>query len=156
MKRKPNKPKQEPRERPGSWESAADPGGAAGGGSPGCAGAADSGTSGQSVHKSKFRQKSKQEQAAASKLRMEERGEKLERAKDKLAKQKPPKKPGPVRRIGRAAGGAAHGFVHGKIYENEQENVGRFMRMNRKTWGSRGPTAPSWWASPPCGMAPGL
>ena len=42
----------------------------------------------------------------------------------KLAKQKPPKKPGPVRRIGRAAGGAAHGFVHGKIYENEQENVG--------------------------------
>ena len=72
----------------------------------------------------KFRQKSKQEQAAASKLRMEERGEKLERAKDKLAKQKPPKKPGPVRRIGRAAGGAAHGFVHGKIYENEQENVG--------------------------------
>ena len=124
MKRKPNKPKQEPRERPGSWESAADPGGAAGGGSPGGAGAADNGTSGQSVHKSKFRQKSKQEQAAASKLRMEERGEKLERAKDKLAKQKPPKKPGPVRRVGRAAGGAAHGFVHGKIYENEQENVG--------------------------------
>ena len=124
MKRKPNKPKQEPRERPGSWESAADPGGAAGGGSPGGAGAANNDTSGQSVHKSKFRQKSKQEQAAASKLRMEKRGEKLERAKDKLAKQKPPKKPGPVRRIGRAAGGAAHGFVHGKIYENEQENVG--------------------------------
>ena len=101
MKRKPNKPKQEPRERPGSWESAADPGGA---------GAADSGTSGQSVQNmgypakskdfvgrggateradfggsaaegakakfatTKFRQKSKQEQAAASKLRMEERG----------------------------------------------------------------------------------
>lgn len=43
MKRKPNKPKQEPRERPGSWESAADPGG-----SPGGAGAADNGTSGQS------------------------------------------------------------------------------------------------------------
>ena len=160
MKRKPNKPKQEPRERLGFWESAADPGGAAGGGSPGGAGTADNRTSGQSVQKmgcpakskdfvgrggateradfggsaaegakakfatTKFRQKSKQEQAAASKLRMEERGEKLERAKDKLAKQKPPKKPGPVRRIGRAAGGAAHGFVHGKIYENEQENVG--------------------------------
>lgn len=124
MKRKPNKPKQEPRERPGSWESAADPGGAAGGGSPGGAGAADNGTSGQSVHKSKFRQKSKQEQAAASKLRMEERGEKLERAKDKLAKQKPPKKPGPVRRVGRVASGSAHSFVHGKIYENEHENVG--------------------------------
>ena len=72
----------------------------------------------------KFRQKSKQEQAAASKLRMEERGEKLERAKDKLAKQKPPKKPGPVRRVGRAAGGTVHGFVHGKIFEVEQENVG--------------------------------
>ena len=42
------------------------------------------GTSGQSVHKSKFRQKSKQEQAAASKLRMEQRGEKLEKAKDKV------------------------------------------------------------------------
>ena len=160
MKRKPNKPKQEPRERPGSWESAADPGRAAGGGSPGGAGAADSGTSGQSVQNmgcpakskdfvgrggateradfggsaaegakakfatTKFWQKSKQEQAAASKLRMEERGEKLERAKDKLAKQKPPQKPGPVRRIGQAAGGVAHGFVHGKIYENEQENVG--------------------------------
>ena len=73
------------------------------------------GTSGQSVHRSKFRQKSQQEQTAASKFRMEERGEKLERAKDKLAKQKPPKKPGPVRRIGRAAGGAAHGFVHKAI-----------------------------------------
>ena len=126
MKRKPNKPEQEPRERPGSWEEPADPGGAssgaAGGGSPG--GAGTEGTSGQSVHKSKFRQKSKQEQAAASKLRMEKRGEKLEAAKDKLAKQKPPKKPGPIRRVGRAAGGAAHGFVHGKIYENEHENVG--------------------------------
>ena len=124
MKRKPNRPKQEPMERPGSWESTADPGEAAGGGSPGDAGAADSGTSGQSVQKSKFRQKSQQEQAAASKLRMEKRGEKLEAAKDKLAKQKPPKKPGPVRRVGRAAGGTVHGFVHGKLFEVEQENVG--------------------------------
>ena len=49
------------------------------------------GTSGQSVPKSKFRQKSNQEKAAASKLRMEKRGEKLDRAKEKLAKQKPPK-----------------------------------------------------------------
>lgn len=82
------------------------------------------GTSGQSVPKSKFRQKSQQEQAAASKLRMEKRGKKLDKAKDKLAKQKPPKKPGPVRRVGRVAGSTAHGFVHGKIYENEHENVG--------------------------------
>ena len=40
------------------------------------------GTSGQSVPKSKFRQKSNQEKAAASKLRMEKRGEKLDRAKE--------------------------------------------------------------------------
>ena len=113
MKRKPNNGAgPEPREAAG----AADPGGA-GEGSAG-------GTSGQSVPKSKFRQKSNQEKAAASKLRMEKRGEKLDRAKEKLAKQKPPKKPGPVRRVGRVASGSAHSFVHGKIYENEHENVG--------------------------------
>ena len=41
-----------------------------------------------------------------------------------MAKQKPPKKPGPVKRVGRVASGSVHGFVHGKIYENEHENVG--------------------------------
>lgn len=85
------------------------------------------GTSGQSVPKSpksKFRHKSRQEQAAASKLRMEKRGEKLDKARGKLAKQKPPKRPGPVKRAGRAALGGVHGFVHGKIYEVEHENVG--------------------------------
>ena len=113
MKRKPNNGAgPEPREAAG----AADPGGA-GEGSAG-------GTSGQSVPKSKFRQKSNQEKAAASKLHMEKCGEKLDRAKEKLAKQKPPKKPGPVRRVGRVASGSAHSFVHGKIYENEHENVG--------------------------------
>ena len=92
---------------------------------PGGAGERNAGgTSGQSVPKSKFRQKNNQEKAAASKLRMEKRGEKLDRAKEKLAKQKPPKKPGPVRRVGRVASGSAHSFVHGKIYENEHENVG--------------------------------
>ena len=113
MKRKPNN-----NAGPGPREAAgaADPGGTV----------AESagGTSGQSVPKSKFRQKSNQEKAAASKLRMEKRGEKLDRAKEKLAKQKPPKKPGPVRRVGRVASGSAHSFVHGKIYENEHENVG--------------------------------
>ena len=83
-----------------------------------------SGTSGQSVPKSKFRQKSQQEQAAAAKLRMEAQGEKADRAREKLAKQKPPKKPSPVKRIGRIASGSVHGFVHGKIYEVEHENVG--------------------------------
>ena len=81
-------------------------------------------TSGQSVPKSKFRKKSQQEQAAAAKLRMESQGEKLEQAREKLAKQKPPKKPGPVKRIGRVASGSVHSFVHGKIFEVEQENVG--------------------------------
>ena len=49
-------------------------------------------TSGQSVPKSpktKFRQKSQQEQTAASKLRMEKRGEKLDKAREKLAKLRP-------------------------------------------------------------------
>lgn len=82
------------------------------------------GTSGQKVPKSKFRPKSQQEQTAASKLRMEKRGEKLDAAKEKLAKQKPPKKPGPVKKAGRAVGGGVHGFVHSKLYEVEQENVG--------------------------------
>ena len=86
--------------------------------------AADGGTSGQSVPKSKFRHKSQQEKTAESKLRMEKRGEKLDKARGKLAKEKPPKKPGPVKRVGRAAGRGVHGFVHGKIYENEHENVG--------------------------------
>lgn len=81
-------------------------------------------TSGQNVPKSKFRQKSQQEQTAAAKLRMERRGEKLDKARETLAKQKPPKKPSPVKTVGRAVGGGVHGFVHGKIYEVEYENVG--------------------------------
>jgi hypothetical protein len=84
-------------------------------------------TSGQNVPKSpksKFRAKSQQEQTAESKLRMEKRGEQLDKAKEKLAKQKPPKKSGPVKKAGRAAGATVHGYVHGKLYEVEHENVG--------------------------------
>ena len=84
-------------------------------------------TSGQKVPKSpksKFRAKSQQEQTAESKLRMEKRGEQLDKAKEKLAKQKPPKKTGPVKKAGRAAGATVHGYVHGKLYEVEHENVG--------------------------------
>ena len=84
-------------------------------------------TSGQKVPqspKSKFRAKSQQEQTAESKLRMEKRGEHLDKAKKKLAKQKPPKKSGPVKKAGRAAGATVHGYVHGKLYEVEHENVG--------------------------------
>ena len=131
MKRKPNKPRPEPwaqtgRSDPGG--GAADPGGSAfGAGSEKQSGPGEAGTSGQSVPKSpksKFRQKSQQEQAAASKLRMEKQGRKVEKAKEKLARQKPPKKPGPVKRAGRVASGSVHSFVHGKIFEVEQENVG--------------------------------
>ena len=81
-------------------------------------------TSGQNVPKSKSRRKSRQEQTAASKLRMERRGEKLDAAREKLAKQKPPKKPGAVKRFAHTAGHGVHGFVHGKLYEVEHENVG--------------------------------
>jgi len=55
---------------------------------------------------------------------MEKRGEQLDKAKKKLAKQKPPKKSGPVKKAGRAAGATVHGYVHGKLYEVEHENVG--------------------------------
>jgi len=79
---------------------------------------------GQNVTKSKFRQKSQQEQVAASKLRMEKRSEQLDKATEKLAKQKPQKKPGPVKKAGRATGATVHGYVHGKLYEVEHENVG--------------------------------
>ena len=80
-------------------------------------------TSGQNVPKSKFRRKSRQEQTTASKLRMERRGEKLDAAREKLAKQKPPKKPGAVKRLAYTTGHGVHGFVHGKLYEVEHENV---------------------------------
>ena len=80
--------------------------------------------SGQNVPKSKFRRKSRQEQTAASKLRMARRGEELDAAREKLAKQKPPKKPGAVKRLAHTAGHGVHGFVHGKLYEVEHENVG--------------------------------
>ena len=78
------------------------------------------GTSGQNVPKSKFRQKSQQEKTAASKLRMDARAEKLDKAREKLSKQKPLKRPGPVKRAGRAVRRGVHGYVHGKIYEVEQ------------------------------------
>ena len=59
-----------------------------------------------------------------SKHRMEQRGGKLGAAREKLANQKPPKRPGPVKRVGRAAGRGVHGYVHGKLFQVEQENVG--------------------------------
>ena len=72
----------------------------------------------------RFRQESNSEQVNRSKFRMEKREAKLDKAEGKLAKQKPPRKKGLIRKAAGAAGWTAHGFVHGKIYENEHENVG--------------------------------
>lgn len=72
----------------------------------------------------KFHQDSEQTKLHKSKLRMESREEKLGKARDRLVAQKPPKKPGPVKRAGRVAGAEAHAFVHGKIYQEEHDNVG--------------------------------
>lgn len=83
--------------------------------------------SGQNVPKSpkgKFRTKSRQQQTTESKIRMEKRSRQLDKAKEKLSKQKPLKKPGPIKKAGRAAGGTIHEYVHRKIYEVEHENVG--------------------------------
>ena len=65
----------------------------------------------------KFHQDSEQAKLHKSKLRMESREEKLGKARDRRVAQKPPKKPGPVKRAGRVAGAEAHAFVHAKIYQ---------------------------------------
>ena len=78
--------------------------------------------SGQSVPK--FRFQSEAERIQKSKLRMEKSGEDLERAKEKLAGQKPVKPPGPVKRITNVAKSETWAFVHGKIHQVEDENVG--------------------------------
>ena len=59
-----------------------------------------------------------------SKFRAEKSGVKLDTAHKKMAAQKAPKKPGPVKTVGRAARFQAHYFVHSKINEAEHENVG--------------------------------
>lgn len=56
--------------------------------------------------------------------RMERREGKLNTASEKLAKQKPVKRPGPLKQATGYAGRSVHGYVHGKIYQVEQENVG--------------------------------
>ena len=56
--------------------------------------------------------------------RVEKTGAKLDDAKEKLDTQKPPKKPGPVTTIGRAAKFEAWRYAHGKINQVEHENVG--------------------------------
>ena len=59
-----------------------------------------------------------------SAYRAERTGKKLDAAKQKQAKQRPPKKPGPVKSARRAVQAEAWRYIHGKIYQVEQENVG--------------------------------
>lgn len=54
----------------------------------------------------------------------EKTGARLEAAKEKLAAQRPVKRPGPAKLAAAAAGHQVHRFVHGKIHEVEHENVG--------------------------------
>lgn len=82
------------------------------------------GQTGQRAANGKTAQKPEPEKLRKARQRMERRGEKVETARDKLARQKPVKKPGPVKQAAGFAGRSVHGFVHGKIYEVEQENVG--------------------------------
>ena len=82
-------------------------------------GGAASGHGGQ-----KFHTDSEQAKLYKSKLRMESREERLNKARERLANQKPPKKPGPVKRIARIAGHETHAFLHGKVYQEERDNVG--------------------------------
>lgn len=56
--------------------------------------------------------------------RMERREGRLNTASKKLAKQKPVKRPSPLKQAAGYAGRSVHGYVHGKIYQVEQENVG--------------------------------
>ena len=59
-----------------------------------------------------------------SKFRAEKSGEKLDKARGKLAKQKPYKKPGMGKRLTQAAGYEIAAQAHRKIREVERENVG--------------------------------
>ena len=56
--------------------------------------------------------------------RVEKSGGKLESAREKLANQKPVKKPGVIKTAGHAAGVETWKFVHGKLHQVEHENVG--------------------------------
>lgn len=59
-----------------------------------------------------------------SKSRVEKTAGKLTAAKEKLAAQKPPKRPDLLRTVSHAAGHEVWAKVHGKIHEAERDNVG--------------------------------
>jgi len=85
---------------------------------------ADSGTCGQLVHKSGSRPKRDVRRLHQSKLRAERTGSKLDAARERLAQQKPQKRPGAVKTIRQAAGFGVWVKVHGKLHEAGRDNVG--------------------------------
>ncbi len=56
--------------------------------------------------------------------RVKRTGTKLEAAQQKQAKQRPPKKSGPIKSLRRTMQHEAWRYTHGKIYQAEQENIG--------------------------------
>lgn len=76
---------------------------------------------GHASKEKKSRQEKKLEQAQG---RAEHSAVRLERAKERLAAQKPYKPPGPARRAATAAGASVWAYGHRKIHEAEHENVG--------------------------------
>jgi len=58
------------------------------------------------------------------KRRAERQSGRLGAAKERLARQKPVKNPGPLKQAAGFAGRSVHSFAHGKVYSVEQENVG--------------------------------
>ena len=145
MKRKPNKPKQEPRERPGSWEEPADPGGAGPLGAapqavPGLGTLLDKVSTSQSFGRKANRSRPPRLSSAWKSAGKSWNGQRIS------WQNRSPRK-------SRARSG---GWAAPLAGPPTVLCMGRFTKTSRKTWASRGPTAPSWWASPPCGMAPGL
>ena len=70
----------------------------------------------------KFHADSEQAKLHKSKLCMESREERLNKARERLAKQKPPKKPSPIKRIARITGHETHAFLHGKDRKSTRLN----------------------------------
>ncbi|MDR1467276.1 MAG: hypothetical protein LBI55_02480 [Oscillospiraceae bacterium] len=64
------------------------------------------------------------ERMEKSAFRAERTGAKLESAVEKRNKQKPPKNPGPIKSVRKAATYELYRYAHGKIHQAEDENVG--------------------------------
>ncbi len=123
------------------------------------------GHGGQKFHTGHSEQaKLPQVQGTGMELRMKSREERLNRPVRRLANQKPPKKPGPIKRIARIAGHEPTAFLHGKVYQEEQRQCrrggrspfcGAFRRGRAALWAAQGtqghPGAPGQ-GRRPCGV----